>query len=344
MRKLISKKDSFFVAGHNGMVGKAIINTLLERGYGNKKKGGILYTQNRSELDLTSYKKVFSWFRENNPNVVIIAAAKVGGILANSKYPFDFISENLKIQQNLIEAAWLNGAKRLLFLGSSCIYPKLSKLPIREEALLTSELEKTNEPYSIAKIAGIKLCESIRIQHKFDAISLMPTNLYGPGDNYNLENGHVLAALLKKFILAKKNKISKVYCWGTGKPIREFLHVNDFANACIHVLERWDPDHPKAPRDNNGNKLYYLNVGSGEEISIKELADIIADYTNFDGEILWDHSKPDGTFRKNLDISRIKALGWEPKLTLKHGIKKLIKDIEESLNNHFPNSSFLKNF
>ena len=344
MRKLISKNDSIYVAGHNGMVGNAIIKKLKEKGYGNSEKGAILYTQNRSELDLTSYDKVFSWFSNNKPKVVIIAAARVGGIIANTKFPFDFISQNLKIQQNLIEAAWLNGTKRLLFLGSSCIYPKLSKLPIREEELLTSALEKTNEPYAIAKIAGIKMCEAIRIQYKFDAISLMPTNLYGTGDNYDSENSHVLAALLKKFIMAKRNKNSKVYCLGSGNPMREFLHVNDLAEACIHVLEKWDPDNIKAPRDSRGKKLYYLNVGSGEEVSIKELANLISEYTGFRGEILWDKSKPDGTYRKNLDITRIKSLGWEPKLTLKTEIKKLIQEIEESLRNKSANTLPFKNF
>ena len=343
MENLISKNDSIYVAGHNGMVGNAIIRKFKEKGYGNIKKGGILYTQNRSELDLTSQVKVLSWFSKNKPKVVIIAAAKVGGIFANSKYPFDFISENLKIQQNLIEAAWLNGTKRLLFLGSSCIYPKCSKLPICEEELLTSPLEKTNEPYAIAKIAGIKLCEAIRNQYKFDAISLMPTNLYGPGDNYDSENSHVLAALLKKFIIAKKNKTKKVYCWGSGNPMREFLHVNDLADACIHVLEKWDPDDCKAPRDKSGKKLYYLNVGSGEEVSIKELANLISQYTGFNGEILWDNNKPDGTYRKNLDISRIKSLGWKPQLNLKQGIKKLVEEIEESLNNKSTGSKYFKN-
>ena len=344
MTNLITKNDSFFVAGHNGMVGDSIIRALRRNGYCDKKNEAILYTQSRSELDLTSYEKVFEWFKQNKPKVVIIAAAKVGGILANKKYPFDFISENLRIQQNIIEASWLNGAKRLLFLGSSCIYPKFSKLPIREEELLSSYLEKTNEAYAIAKIAGIKLCEALRKQKKFDAISLMPTNLYGPKDNYESENSHVLAALLKKFVIAKKKQTSKVYCWGSGNPIREFLHVDDLADACIHVLEKWDPDDPKAPRDKHGQKLYYLNVGSGEEVSIKELANLIAKYTDFKGEILWDNSKPDGTFRKNLDISRIKSLGWQPKLSLKFGIEKLIKEIEESLNNKSDYSPFLKNF
>ena len=344
MKNLISKEDSIYVAGHNGMVGNALVKKLKEKGYCNSKKGGILYTQTRSELDLTSYENVFSWFSKNKPKVVIIAAAKVGGIAANAKYPFDFISKNLKIQQNIIEAAWLNGTKRLLFLGSSCIYPKLSKLPIREEELLTSALEATNEPYAISKIAGIKMCEAIRIQYKFDAISLMPTNLYGPGDNYDSESSHVLAALLKKFIIAKRDKSAKVYCWGSGIPMREFLHVNDLAEACIHVLERWDPDNSNAPRDSNSKKLYYLNVGSGEEVSIKELANLIAEYTGFKGEILWDKNKPDGTYRKNLDITRIKSLGWEPKLTLKKEIKKIIKEIEDSLENKSSNLLSLKNF
>ena len=344
MNNLISKNDSFFVAGHNGMVGNSVVRALRRNGYCDKKNEAILYTQSRAELDLTSYEKVFEWFKQNKPKVVIIAAAKVGGILANNNYPFDFISENLRIQQNIIEASWLNGTKRLLFLGSSCIYPKFSNLPIREEELLSSYLEKTNEAYAIAKIAGIKLCESLRKQNKFDAISLMPTNLYGPRDNYDSENSHVLAALLKKFIIAKKNQISKVYCWGSGKPIREFLHVDDLADACIHVLEKWDPDDPKAPRDKDGQKLYYLNVGSGEEVSIKKLANLIAQYTDFRGEILWDESKPDGTFRKNLDISRIKSLGWQPKLSLKFGIKKLIEEIEESINNNYDQTPFLKNF
>ncbi len=344
MKNLISQNDSIYVAGHNGMVGNAIIKKFKERGYGNINNGAILYTKNRSELDLTSQIKVLNWFSENKPKVVIIAAAKVGGILANSKYPFDFISENLKIQQNLIEAAWLNGTKRLLFLGSSCIYPKFSNLPIREEELLTSDLEKTNEPYAIAKIAGIKLCEAIRNQYKFDAISLMPTNLYGPGDNYDSENSHVLAALLKKFIIAKKNNISKVYCWGSGDPLREFLHVDDLADACIHVLEKWDPDESSAPRDMHGKKLYYLNVGSEHEITIKELAYMIAEYVEYDGEILWDTSKPDGTYRKNLDISRIKALGWEPRISLKQGIQNLVKEIEDILDGQSTSILSLKNF
>tara|TARA_A100001035_G_scaffold76396_1_gene58857 strand:- start:4038 stop:5075 length:1038 start_codon:yes stop_codon:yes gene_type:complete len=343
MSNYLSKSDSFFVAGHKGMVGQAIVKSLLKKGYCDARSEGKLFVNSRKELDLTSNQDVLSWFKTNKPSIVIIAAAKVGGIYANSIYPYEFISENLKIQQNIIEAAWLSGAKRLLFLGSSCIYPKFSNLPIKEEELLGSYLEKTNESYAIAKIAGIKLCEAIRKQHGFDAISLMPTNLYGSGDNYHSQNSHVLASLLKKFLLAKKNNSSNVICWGTGNPLREFLHVNDFANACIHVLEKWNPDDIDAPRDNNNEKLYFLNVGSGEEISIKELAKKIAFYCKFKGKIKWDKSKPDGTYRKNLDISRIKSLGWSPEISLEKGIKTLINEIENSLSdkNKIKN---LKNF
>ena len=298
MLNYLEKNESFYVAGHNGMVGQAIVKSLFKKGYCNDKYGGKLFLNTRKDLDLTSYNDVLSWFKTKKPSIVIIAAAKVGGIYANSKFPYEFISENLKIQQNIIEAAWLSGAKRLLFLGSSCIYPKFPNLPIKEEELLGSYLEKTNEPYAIAKIAGLKLCEAIRTQYGFDAISLMPTNLYGPGDNYHTENSHVLAALLKKFILAKKNNSNFVTCWGSGNPLREFLHVDDFASACIHVLEKWNPDDKNAPKKNNNEKLYYLNVGSGEEISIKELAEKIAFYCKFEGKINWDQSKPDGTYKK----------------------------------------------
>ena len=344
MENLIRKDETFFVAGHNGMVGSSIIKTLKKKGYCDNKNGGKLYKTSRKELDLSSYQDVMKWFRVNKPKNVVVAAAKVGGIYANYKYPFEFISENLKIAHNIIEAAWRNGSKRLLFLGSSCIYPKNAILPIKEEQLLSSYLEKTNEPYAIAKISGIKLCEAIRKQYKFDAISLMPTNLYGPGDNYCDESSHVMAALLKKFILAKRNKLKDVKCWGTGKPLREFLHVEDFSNACVHVLEKWNPDNLDSPKYDNGEKLLYLNVGSGEEISIKDLAEKIALLTEYEGNIIWDNSKPDGTFRKNLDITRISSLGWEPKVTLTNGIKKLIKDINFSLDNKSEGELTLKNF
>ena len=344
MFNYLEKNESFYVAGHNGMVGQAIVKSLLKKGYCDNKFGGKLFLNTRKELDLTSYQNVFSWFKENRPSIVIIAAAKVGGIYANNIFPYEFISENLKIQQNIIEAAWQSGAKRLLFLGSSCIYPKFPNLPIKEEELLGSYLEKTNEPYAIAKIAGLKLCEAIRNQYGFDAISLMPTNLYGPGDNYHSENSHVLAALLKRFILAKKSNSKDVTCWGSGKPLREFLHVNDFASACIHVLEKWNPDDSYAPKTINNEKLYYLNVGSGEEISIKELAEKIAFYCKYKGKINWDHTKPDGTYRKNLDISRLNSLGWYSKISLDNGIKKLINKIEDKLNQNNSELKELKNF
>ena len=344
MQDHINKEDSFFVAGHNGMVGQAIIRTLKKRGYINKNLGGKLIIADRNDLDLTSYKKVMSWFKINKPSIVIVAAAKVGGIYANQKYPYNFISENIKIAHNLIEAAWLNGARRLLFLGSSCIYPKNSNLPIVEEELLTSSLEETNEAYAIAKISGIKLCEAIRKQYNFDAISLMPTNLYGPGDNYSNEGSHVMASLIKKFILAKRNKLTKVVCWGSGNPLREFLHVEDLGFACVKVLEKWNPDYKNSPKDKNGKNLYYLNVGSNEEISIKELALKIANLTKYDGDIVWDQSKPDGTYRKIVDSSRIKKFGWEPKIPLNVGIKKIIYEIENSLDDVSDQGRSIKNF
>ncbi len=344
MNNLLSEKDSFFIAGHNGMVGNAIKKALKKRGYCNKANGGKLYIKTRKELNLCCYKDVMQWFKVNKPKIVIIAAAKVGGIYANYTYPYEFISENLKIAQNIIEASWKSGAKRLLFLGSSCIYPKNANLPIKEEELLTSSLEETNEPYAIAKISGIKLCEAIRKEYKFDAISLMPTNLYGEGDNYCTESSHVMASLIKKFILAKRNNLNEVNCWGTGKPLREFLHVDDLANACVHALEKWDPDDYSAPKYKNGEKLLYLNVGSGEEISIKKLAEKIALLSEYDGNIVWDNEKPDGTFRKNLNISRIRSLGWEPKISLTDGIKKVIKDINKSLDDSLDKGQSLKNF
>ena len=326
MQDHINKEDSFFVAGHNGMVGQAIIRTLKKSGYINKNLGGKLIIADRNDLDLTSYKKVMSWFKINKPSVVIVAAAKVGGIYANQKYPYNFISENIKIAHNLIEAAWLNGARRLLFLGSSCIYPKNSNMPIVEEELLTSSLEETNEAYAIAKISGIKLCEAIRKQYNFDAISLMPTNLYGPGDNYSNEGSHVMASLIKKFILAKRNKLTKVVCWGSGNPLREFLHVEDLGFACVKVLEKWNPDYKNSPKDKNGKNLYYLNVGSNEEISIKELALKIANLTNYDGDIVWDQSKPDGTYRKIISNKIALGYGWKPKINLSEGLRITIND------------------
>ncbi len=344
MKDLIRKEDSFFVAGHKGMVGQAVIRALKKNGYCDPKYGGNLITQTKNKLDLTNYSDVNDWFKINKPNVVVIAAAKVGGIYANFKYPYEFISENLRIAHNIIEAACLNGSRRLLFLGSSCIYPKNANIPIKEEELLSSYLESTNEPYAIAKIAGIKLCEYIRKQYNFDAISLMPTNLYGPGDNYDSEKSHVFASLIKRFILAKKNNIKSITCWGTGKPMREFLHVDDLGSACIYVLEKWDPDSIESPKDKNNKSLSYLNIGTGEEISIKNLANKISLITKYNGKIIWDNEKPDGTYRKVLDSSRIKSIGWEPKISLQTGLIKEINYIQKVLNTKSDLGKSLKNF
>ena len=302
------------------MVGSSLIRKLKEKGYGDKDNGGEILAPKRNQLNLLDLQEVKSWFHLHKPSVVILAAAKVGGILANSSYPFDFIFENMKIQNNVIEAAWLNEVKRFVFLGSSCIYPKFAKQPIIEESLLTGELENTNEPYAVAKISGIKLCETLRKQYGFDAISLMPTNLYGPGDNYHPQNSHVMASLIKKFHNATKNSLPKVVCWGTGKPYREFLHVNDLGNAILFCLENWDPNSKFAPKDQDGNIISILNVGSGVEISIKDLANKISKLTNFKGEIIWDNSKPDGTPRKKLNCNKINKLGWQPKISLDEGI------------------------
>ena len=325
IKNLIFKDDTIFVAGHKGMVGSNIIKELKNKGYEN------IITVSKEDLDLRSNQKVETWFKHNKPNIVILAAAKVGGIEANNNYPTEFLIDNLKIQNNVIECAWKNNAKRLLFLGSSCIYPKYAKQPIKEEELLTSSLEKTNESYAIAKISGLQLCKSLRNQYGFDAISLMPTNLYGPGDNFDLSNGHVLAALIKKFCDAKINNDKQVKCWGSGKPFREFLHVNDLAKACIFCLENWNPKASHSPRDADNNNLTFLNVGTGKDISIKELAILISEITEYNGEIIWDTTKPDGTPKKLLDISRISNLGWRPNISLREGIKSTV-DYYKKLN------------
>ena len=322
MNYLINTKDKIFIAGGNGMAGQAIKRNFIKNGY------KFLFTPTRSELNLFDMEAVKEWFIENKPKVVVVAAAKVGGIVANSTEPTEFLLENLKIQNNLIETSWRAGVKRLLFLGSSCIYPKFALQPIKEESLLTGELESTNEWYAIAKIAGIKLCEALRIQKNFDAISLMPTNLYGPGDNYNLKTSHVMAALIKKFSDAKARNESKVICWGSGLPLREFMHVDDLGDAVLFVLENWDPEMQKFVIKEN-KYLTYLNVGTGKDISIKELAMKIAKKVGFQGEIIWDKSKPDGTPKKQLDISRIKSLGWAPKIELEKGIEKTISIYKE---------------
>ena len=323
--KYIFKTDKIFVAGANGMVGSAICRLLK------KEKSTIinpenLLTTSRKNLDFRDTNKVNLWFKKNKPDIVVLGAAKVGGINANKSFPYEFLIENLKIQSNIIDASKNFGVRRLLFLGSSCIYPKYSPQPIKEEFLLSGHLEETNKCYAIAKIAGIKLCEAIRQEYQFDAISLMPTNLYGPNDNYDLKNSHVLPALIRKFYDAKINNLPNVKCWGSGKPLREFLHVDDLAAASIFALCNWNPSDFNAPRDNKGNELSWLNIGSNEEISIGNLAKKIADKINYCGEIIWDTSYPDGTPRKLLDSSRIFNMGWEPKINLSDGITRTIKD------------------
>ena len=323
-KRLIKDNDSIFLAGSRGMAGSAICRALKAKGYGEDKNGGKLLVPTRQELDLLDVGAVRAWYEIHNPNVVVLAAAKVGGIHANTTYSADFLLENLKIQTNVIEGAWKAGVRRLLFLGSSCIYPKFAAQPIREEAFLTGALEITNECYAVAKIAGIKLCESLRQQYGFDAISLMPTNLYGPGDNYHPENSHVFAALLRRFREAKNSGAESVTCWGTGSPMREFLHVDDLGDACVHVLERWSALDQDAPRDDRGNPLTYLNVGTGIDMSIKDLAEAISKAVGYEGEIKWDSTKPDGTPKKQLDVSRMKELGWTAKISFEEGLDRII--------------------
>ena len=324
--KKISLDERIFIAGSRGMAGSAICRAFKKYGYGSISNGGKLLVPDRHQLNLLDQNAVKNWFLKNKPTVVVIAAAKVGGILANSKSPADFLLENIKIQTNIIETSWKFGVKRLLFLGSSCIYPKYANQPILEDSLLNGSLELTNQWYAIAKISGIKLCESLRLQYGFDAISLMPTNLYGPGDNYHPTNSHVMASLIKKFCEASLSSSSSVTCWGTGSPLREFLHVNDLGEAVVFSLENWDPSSKNAPLDNSGSPLTFLNVGTGKDISIKDLSIKVARYSGFDGEVIWDSTKPDGTPKKQLNCQRINNLGWSPKISLDDGIKKTISN------------------
>ena len=291
-----------FVAGHRGLVGSAICRSLRSQGFTN------LVLRTRAELDLRNQAAVQHFFQESRPEFVFLAAAKVGGILANSTYPADFLRDNLDIQTNVINAAYRAGVKKLEFLGSSCIYPKLAPQPIREEYMLTGELEPTNEWYAIAKIAGIKMAQAYTKQFGFNAISLMPTNLYGPGDNFDLESSHVLPAMLRKFHDAKTTQAVEVVLWGSGAPRREFLHVDDLAEAAVFLMRHYDDPQ-------------IVNVGSGEEVTIRELAEMVQQITGYQGRIAFDSSKPDGTPRKLLDTSRISALGWKPMRTLRPGIE-----------------------
>jgi len=298
----VDKGAKIYVAGHRGLVGSAILRRLRAEGYEN------LVLRTRQELDLTDQRAVNRFFEEERPEYVFLAAAKVGGILANATYPGDFIRENLLIQTNVIDAAHRYGVKKLLFLGSSCIYPKFAPQPMKEEYLLTGPLESTNEAYAVAKIAGIKMVQAYRRQYGFRGISLMPTNLYGPGDNFDLETSHVIPALLRKFHEAKEAGRKEVVVWGTGTPRREFLHVDDLADASIFLMRHYDEEE-------------IINVGVGEDISIRELAELIARVVGFKGEIVYDTSKPDGTPRKLLDVSRLFALGWRPRISLEEGLR-----------------------
>jgi len=311
-KTLITPSDRIFVAGHRGMAGSAICRALQRKGYAH------ILTTTREELDLEDAVAVRAWFEANRPEVVVLAAAKVGGIYFNDTFPADFLLQNLKIQTNVIESAWRCCTRRLLFLGSSCIYPRACPQPIKEEYLLTGPLEPTNEWYAIAKIAAIKLCQALRIQHGFDAFSLMPTNLYGPGDNYHPTHSHVLPALIRRFHEAKENEAASVTCWGTGSPLREFLHVDDLGAACVHALELYSPD-PADP-------VQHLNVGTGVDLPIKELAALVAEAVGYGGQILWDTNKPDGTPKKQLDVSRINALGWAATIALADGIASTYPD------------------
>ena len=291
-----------FVAGHQGLVGSAIVRRLGKAGF------DALILKTRSELDLEDQTAVKRFFSEAAPEYVFLAAAKVGGIQANDTYPADFILQNLQIQTNVIDAAYRHGAKKLMFLGSSCIYPRLAPQPMAEDCLLTGPLEQTNEAYAIAKIAGIKMCEAYNRQFGFDAISVMPTNLYGPGDNFSLENSHVLPALIRKFHAAKESDEDRVVVWGTGNPRREFLHVDDLADACLFLMKQYDGQQP-------------VNVGWGEDVTIGELAELVGDVVGYRGKLEFDRSKPDGPPRKLLDVSKLSKLGWQAQIPLRAGIE-----------------------
>ena len=300
-----------YIAGHRGMVGSAIVRRLQSLGYTN------LITRTRQELDLINQAEVDAFFEAEKPSLVYLAAAKVGGIHANNIYRAQFLYENLMIEANIIHSAWKHDVTKLLFLGSSCIYPKLAPQPLKEESLLTGPLEPTNEPYAIAKIAGIKLCETYRDQYGANFISAMPTNLYGPGDNYDLETSHVLPALLRKIHTAKVTGAPSVSLWGTGSPKREFLHVDDLAEGCVHLMDHYD----------GGD---WVNMGTGEDLSIRELGEMICRIVGYDGILDWDTSKPDGTPRKLMDVSRVNALGWKARTGLRAGIERVYAEVQST--------------
>lgn len=305
----MEKSSKIYIAGHRGMVGSSILRVLQSKGF----KNFILKTS--SELDLRNQQAVADFFVKEKPDYVFLAAAKVGGIVANNTYRADFIYENLMIQNNVIHYAYASGVKKLMFLGSSCIYPKFAPQPLKEEYLLTGLLEDTNEPYAIAKIAGIKMCDAYRAQYGCNFISVMPTNLYGPNDNYNLTNSHVLPALLRKFITAKNNGYSSVTIWGSGTPLREFLHVDDLALACFYLMETY-------------NESGIVNIGVGKDISIIDLAKLVKKIVGFEGEIITDTSKPDGTNRKLMDVTKLNALGWNATIRLEEGVKMVYEEVK----------------
>jgi GDP-L-fucose synthase len=301
--------SKIYIAGHRGMVGSAIMRNLQKKGFTN------IITRTSAELDLRNQQAVSDFFEKEKPEYVFLAAAKVGGIQANNIYRADFIYENLMIQNNVIHQSYLNKVKKLMFLGSSCIYPKLAPQPLKEEYLLTGTLEDTNEPYAIAKIAGIKLCESYKRQYGCNFISVMPTNMYGPNDNYNLSNSHVLPALIRKFHDAKENNEPFVEMWGTGTPMREFLHADDLGDACVFLMNTYEGEQ-------------FVNIGSGTDLTIKDLALLIKDIVGYTGDIKHDLSKPDGTPRKLMDVSYIHSLGWKHKIELREGIKQVYEDFK----------------
>lgn len=306
----MEKNSKIYIAGHRGLVGSALLRRLEKDGYTN------LIYKTYQELDLTNQQKVEEFFNDEKPEYVFLAAAKVGGILANNTYPAEFIYQNLQIQNNIIHSSYLSGVKKLLFLGSSCIYPGGCPQPIKEEYLLTGELEKTNEPYAIAKISGIKMCQSYNRQYGTNFIAVMPTNLYGPHDNFDIQTSHVLPALIRKFHEAKINNDKSVYVWGTGMVKREFLYVDDMVDGCIFLMNNFNPT-----KEQNNNGDIFVNLGTGIDLTIKELAEIIKKIVGFDGEMAWDASKPDGTAQKLLDVSKINNLGWNHKIDLECGIK-----------------------
>jgi len=306
----MEKHAKIYIAGHRGMVGSAIVRRLQKDGYSN------LVTRTSQELDLRNQQAVNDFFEAEKPEYVFLAAAKVGGIVANNTYRADFIYENLMIESNIIHASYVNKVTKLLFLGSSCIYPKLAPQPLKEEYLLSGYLEPTNQPYAIAKIAGIELCDAYRAQYGCNFISAMPTNLYGPNDNYDLEKSHVLPALLRKFIVAKRNGEPAVVLWGSGTPLREFLHVDDLAEACLFLM-------------NNYDWAGLINIGSGKELTILELAQLIKKVVGFTGEIILDKTKPDGTPRKLMDVSKLSSLGWNAKIELEEGIRRVYAEVRE---------------